>query len=89
MSDITDEFIDVEQAAQALRCSPYTIRERARQNALKGVKFGDDWVFPRRLFVATVESMAMESAAPAPEPKSVATPGRLLLPLRYFRQAQP
>lgn len=48
MSDITDEFIDVEQAAQALRCSAYTIRERARQNALKGVKFGDDWVFPRR-----------------------------------------
>lgn len=76
MSDITEEFIDVEQAAQALRCSAYTIRERARQNALKGVKFGDDWVFPRRLFVATVETMALGPVAPAQAPTSVATPGR-------------
>jgi len=76
MSDITDEFIDVEQAARALRCSPYTIRERARQDALKGVKFGDDWVFPRRLFVATVEAMALRALAPAPAPTSVATPER-------------
>lgn len=75
MSDITDEFIDVEQAAQALRCSTYTIREHARQNTLKGVKFGGDWVFPRRLFVATVDAMATGGWIAPPAPKSVATPG--------------
>lgn len=57
MSD-TKHFFTVADAAAELHCSENTIRAKARQGALPGVKFGDDWVFPVKGFVEAVNELA-------------------------------
>ncbi len=79
---VADDILDVEQAADALRCTPDTIRELARTGRLKGVKPGRDWVFPRALFLQTLNDWA--SGVPVP-PASYSPPS---LPSLAPRQRQ-
>jgi excisionase family DNA binding protein len=42
------EVLDVEEAAQLLSVSPWTVREQARQGRLPGRKVGKEWRFSRQ-----------------------------------------
>jgi excisionase family DNA binding protein len=44
---MSDFVWTVEEAAEVLHCSPYTVRERLRNGDLPGVKFGEDGIIPR------------------------------------------
>jgi len=52
----------VEQVAQMLGCAAYTVRTRAREGDLPGLKFGDDWVFPPEALTVRLTEMALEEA---------------------------
>lgn len=52
----------VDQLAQMLGCSVYTIRERAKKGDLPGIKFGDDWVFPADAVSSRLTEMALEES---------------------------
>ena len=68
--------LDVETAAQLLRCEPSTVRERLRQGDLPGVKLGTDWVLPSGALLQRLDELALEESArrraPPPAPQAVA-----------------
>lgn len=68
--------LDVETAAQLLRCEPSTVRERLRQGELPGVKLGTDWVLPAGALLQRLDELALQESAkrraPPPPPAAVA-----------------
>jgi excisionase family DNA binding protein len=71
------DVFDTEQAAQLLRCSVDTVRDRADAGELPGLKYGRDWVFPREALLEAVNELARAEAAkrrgrPAARPAAVA-----------------
>ena len=74
--------LDVDTAAQLLRCEPSTVRERLRQGDLPGLKLGTDWVLPAGALLKRLEELALEESAqrrskPAPAAVALrAVPGR-------------
>jgi hypothetical protein len=71
--------LSVDEVAALLRCSAYTVRERARLPAghaqkLPGVKFGDDWMFPLEALLERVNDVAREALTY--DPPSPPTAGR-------------
>lgn len=68
--------LDVDTAAQLLRCEPSTVRERLRQGDLPGVKLGTDWVLPAGALLQRLDELALEESArrraPTPAPQAVA-----------------
>lgn len=59
---MSDKFIlDVSELAVHLGCQPSTVREAARCGRLPGLKFGDDWVFPRDALLGSLNREALEA----------------------------
>lgn len=54
--------LTVEQLAEKLQCSPYTVREHAKTGRLPGIKFGDDWVFPPEALNQALTQIALAQA---------------------------
>ena len=50
------DVLNVEEAAEYLRFSPYTIREKAREGEIPGRKIGKEWRFSRRALLEWLES---------------------------------
>lgn len=71
----------VDEAAALLRCSPKTVQEHVRTGRLAGVKFGEDWVFPRGAFFARLDELALEEA------RERRQPGKPLGTLHSIKQA--
>lgn len=84
---VADDILDVEQAADALRCTPDTIRELARTGRLKGVKPGRDWVFPRAVFIQTLNDWASGVPVPPATYSPPSRPANALTPDRWFGPA--
>lgn len=47
METVAREVLNVEQAAEFLGFSPYTVREKAREGEIPGRKVGREWRFSR------------------------------------------
>ena len=78
--------LTVEQLAKMLRCSEFTVRERARKGDLPGLKFGDDWVFPVEAVAHQLTEMALDDAkerrtTPAPSAAAFGAPRKQRKPL--------
>lgn len=64
--------LDVDQAAQLLRCKPDTVRAACRSGDLPGIKWGDDWTLPAGALAKRLDQLALEDAAKrrTPQPPS-------------------
>lgn len=51
-----------EQLAQALGCTPETVRAGAQVGVLPGLKFGRSWVFPREATLEALNRAARQQA---------------------------
>jgi len=60
---------NVEQVARALKCSVYTVEQRARDGDLPGLKYGVAWVFPPEALRARLTEKALAEAAERRAPK--------------------
>jgi excisionase family DNA binding protein len=49
------DVLNVEEAAEYLGFSPYTIREKAREGEIPGRKIGKEWRFSRRMLLEWLE----------------------------------
>lgn len=54
-------ILNVEDAAGLLCCATSTVREAARTGRLPGLKFGEDWVFPRDAFLSSLNRAALDA----------------------------
>ena len=54
--------LDVDAAAQLLRCEPTTLEERARLGQLPGLKIGKCWIFPTGALLQRLDELALEEA---------------------------
>ena len=87
----------VDQVAQLLACADTTVRERARDGDLPGLKFGSDWIFPAGALFARLDDLAAEEsarrrhAAPAPAPTPQPAPRATLhaVPVPRGRRSPP
>lgn len=74
---LTAAVLTVTEAAAVLDCSDDTVRERAADGSLPGVKFGRDWVFPAEAFYEAVNGIARaeaEERRSGRAPKAVSQP---------------
>ena len=55
METAAREVLNVEQAAEFLGFSPYTVREKAREGEIPGRKVGREWRFSRQVLLRWLE----------------------------------
>lgn len=68
MNDVLDET----EVAALLDCEPSTVKEKAREGDLPGVKYGRSWRFPRTALLEALHAKAMANKPkPTPQPKAV------------------
>jgi excisionase family DNA binding protein len=53
-----NELLTAEQVAELLGCTPATVRRRTNDGLLPAVRFGRDWVWPRRALIEAINDMA-------------------------------
>jgi hypothetical protein len=74
--------LDTENVAALLRCSAYTVIERAKSGDLPGLHFGDGgWVFPTEALAKRLNELALEESQKRRQPAKPAAvinpvPGR-------------
>lgn len=71
--------LDVDQAAQLLRCKPDTVRAACRTGDLPGLKWGEDWTIPAGALARRLEEKALADAAMRRKP---GTPAATVPPIK-------
>lgn len=63
MTPETLGFLNSEQVATLLNCSPRTVEDNARDGTFPATKFGDSWIFVPELIYDAVKTISITEAA--------------------------